>query len=66
MKQPLFPMVLGIARQLVIPVSINYWLIVYLGYPMMSVFYTIISVVVVAAVVAHWYTMRQLLLLGAK
>lgn len=60
MKQPLFPMVLGIARQLVIPVSINYWLIVFLDYPMMSVFYTIISVVVIAAVVAHWYTMRQL------
>jgi putative MATE family efflux protein len=60
MKQPLFPMVLGIARQLVIPVSINYWLIVYLDYPMMSVFYTIVSVVVIAAFVAHWYTMRQL------
>lgn len=60
MKQPMFPMVLGIARQLVIPVSINYWLIVYLDYPMMSVFYTIVSVVVVAAFVAHWYTMRQL------
>ena len=60
MKQPLFPMVLGIARQLVIPVSINYWLIVHLDYPMMSVFYTIISVVVIAAFVAHWYTMRQL------
>ena len=60
MKQPMFPMVLGIARQLVIPATINYWLIVYLDYPMMSVFYTIISVVVIAAVVAHWYTMRQL------
>jgi Na+-driven multidrug efflux pump len=60
MKQPMFPMVLGIARQLVIPVSINYWLIVYLDYPMMSVFYTIVSVVVIAAFVAHWYTMRQL------
>jgi len=62
-KQPVFPMVLGIARQLVIPVSINYWLIVYLDYPMMSVFYTIVSVVVVAAIVAHWYTMRQLMAL---
>ena len=60
MKQPMFPMVLGIARQLVIPASINYWLIVQMNSPMMSVFYTIISVVVVAAFVAHWYTSRQL------
>jgi len=60
MKQPLFPMALGIARQLVVPASINVLLIVYLGYPMMSVFYTIVSVVVVAAGTAHWYTLRQL------
>ena len=60
MKQPMFPMVLGIARQLVIPASINYWLIVVMGYPMMSIFYTIISVVVIAAMVAHWYTRKQL------
>lgn len=59
-KQPMFPMALGIARQLVIPVSINVLLVVYLGSPMIWVFYTIISVVVVAAVVAHWYTLRQL------
>jgi len=60
MKQPLFPMFLGIARQLVIPVSINYLLIVHFDFPMMSIFYTIISVVVVSALFAHWYTGRQL------
>jgi putative MATE family efflux protein len=60
MKQPLFPMVLGIARQLVFPVSINFALIVYFGFPMISVFYTIISVVVVSSAIAHWYTLRQL------
>jgi len=60
LKQPLFPMLLGILRQLIIPVSINYWLIVGLGYPMISIFYTIISVVVIASVVAHFYTLRQL------
>ena len=59
-KQPMFPMVLGIARQLVIPVSINVLLVVYLGSPMIWVFYTIVSVVIVAAVIAHWYTLRQL------
>lgn len=60
MKQPLFPMLLGLARQMVVPVSINVLLVVYLGYPMISVFYTIVGVVVVAAIVAHWYTLRQL------
>lgn len=60
MKQPLFPMFLGIARQLLVPVSINVVLIVYLGYPMISVFYTIISVVVLSSIVAHWYTLRTL------
>ena len=60
LKQPMFPLILGLARQLIIPVSINYWLIVYRGYPMMSIFYTIVSVVVLASFVAHWYTLRQL------
>ena len=60
MKQPLFPMVMGISRQLIVPVSINILLVVYLGYPMISVFYTIVSVVIIAAIVSHWYTLRQL------
>jgi len=57
-KQPMFPMVIGIARQLVIPASINYLLIVVLGYPMLSIFYTIVSIVVFSAFVSHWYTKR--------
>ncbi|MBX2880707.1 MAG: MATE family efflux transporter [Granulosicoccus sp.] len=60
MKQPMFPMALGIARQLVVPVSINVVLIIYLQFPMISVFYTIISVVVLSSVLAHWYTQRQI------
>jgi len=59
-KRPIFPMVLGIARQLVVPASINYVIIVILGYPMISIFYTIISVVVLSAMVSHWYTRRVL------
>jgi len=65
MKQPMFPMVLGLARQLIVPVTINYWLIVVMGYPMMSIFYTIISVVVLASMVAHWYTLKQLRVLSS-
>ena len=59
-KKPMFPMFLGIARQFVIPVTINYILIVVFNFPMMSIFYTIVSVVVCSALFAHWYTNRQL------
>jgi len=59
-KQPMFPMVLGIARQLVVPASINYLLIVVFDYPMISIFYTIIGVVVLSALVSHWYTRKVL------
>lgn len=59
-KQPLFPLYLGIARQLVIPACINYYLIVVQGFPMISIFITIVSVVVISSIVSHWYTWRQL------
>ena len=60
LKQPLFPMILGIARQLVIPAAINYMLIVVWGYPMLAIFYTIVCVVIISAIIAHLYTKRQL------
>jgi len=59
-KQPIFPMLLGITRQLLLPASINYALIVVYGFPMISLFITIVSVVVISAFVCHWYTWRQL------
>ncbi len=59
-QRPLFPMLLGIARQLVVPAGINYLLIVVWGYSMLWIFYTIISVVVVSAFVSHWYTSKTL------
>lgn len=60
LKQPYFPMFLGIARQLVIPFSINYALIVWFDFPMVSIFYTFIGVVIIASVIAHWYTSKRL------
>jgi putative MATE family efflux protein len=60
MKMPIFPMAMGIARQLLLPVLINVVLIIYLGYPMISVFYTIVSVVIIASLVSHWFTLRRL------
>ena len=60
MRKPMFPMYLGIARQLVIPAIINYVLIVLWDYPMVSMFYTIVIVVMVSAVIAHFYTRREI------
>lgn len=60
MQKPMFPMYLGIARQLIIPAGINYVLIVLWGYPMVSMFYTIVIVVVLSAVVAYFYTRREI------
>ena len=59
-KQPLFPMVLGLARHLLVPVSINVLLIVYFDFPMLSVFYTLIGVVLVSAISAHLFTSWRL------
>jgi len=64
-KQPMFPMALGAARHLIVPVTINVILIIYLGFPMLTVFYTLISVVVVAAITSHLYTRWRLKLLVA-
>jgi putative MATE family efflux protein len=60
MRKPMFPMYLGIARQLVIPAVINYVLIVLWGYPVESMFYTIVIVVILSAVVAYFYTKREI------
>ena len=60
MQKPMFPMYLGIARQLIIPAGINYVLVVLWGYPMVSMFYTIVIVVILSAVVAYFYTRREI------
>jgi putative MATE family efflux protein len=59
-QKPMFPLYLGIARQLVIPASINYVLIVLWDYPIVSMFYTIVIVVMISAVVAYFYTQREI------
>jgi len=65
-KQPAFPMALGLARHLVIPATVNISLVVYFGFPMLSVFYTLITVVVLSAIASHFYTQWRLDLLEAS
>ena len=58
MKRPLFPMVLGILRQLVLPASINAVLILILDWPLESVFWSVVGVVTASAGLSHWYALR--------
>ena len=63
-KKPMFPMFLGIARHLTLPVSVNYLLIVVFEMPMITLFISIVIIVLASAVVSHIYTWRQLNRLG--
>jgi len=63
-KKPMFPMFLGLARQLILPVSVNYLLIVVFDMPMITLFISIVTIVLASAVVSHVYTWRQLTTLG--
>ena len=59
-KKPMFPMYLGLARQLLLPATINYLLIVVFGLPMIWLFISIVIIVVCSAAISHWYTWREL------
>jgi putative MATE family efflux protein len=65
-QKPMFPLYFGIARQLVIPGLINYVLIMVYDFPMISMFYTIVIVVMVSAVVAYFYTKHEIDLLPER
>jgi len=59
-KQPNFPLVIGILRQLILPIVVNYILIVQLGYPLPYLFWSIVIIVIVSALIMYWYTHKQL------
>jgi putative MATE family efflux protein len=59
-KQPNFPLIVGILRQLLLPTLVNYVLIIHLGYPLPYLFWSIVLIVLVSAAIMYWYTKRQL------
>ena len=59
-KQPVFPMVIGILRQMVLPGIAFYLLIKVYDYGLHAIFWAIISIVLTSAVLAFFYTRRQL------
>ena len=60
-KQPNFPLVVGILRQLLLPTLVNYILIIRLGYPLPYLFWSIVIIVLISAIIMYWYTKRQLI-----
>lgn len=59
-KKPNFPMYVGIGRQLVLPVLINYFLIVLWKNPIETLFYSIVFIVLISALTLFWYTKKQI------
>lgn len=59
-KQPIFPMIIGILRQMVLPIAAFYVLIEVLGYGLYSIFWAIVTIVLTSSVIALFYTKSQL------
>ena len=62
-KQPMFPLVIGILRQMVLPIAAFYVLIELMGYGLYAIFWAIVVIVLASSLVALMYTQRRLKLL---
>lgn len=65
-KQPNFPMVLGVFRQILVPVGIYYLLVMHWDFEVNSLFYALVGVVSFSAVILFLYTNRRLKILIAE
>ncbi len=59
-KQPDFPVIMGICRQLLFPLAINYYLIILLGYGLEWLFASVAVIVLISMVITLLYTRSQL------
>jgi putative MATE family efflux protein len=59
-KQPNFPLIIGVLRQLILPSLVNYILIVKLAYPLPYLFWSTVVIVILSALIIYEYTRRQL------
>ena len=65
-KQPMFPLVIGILRQMILPIAAFYLLIEVLAYGLHSIFWAIVAIVLSSSVLAFIYTRSRLKLLTVK
>jgi len=59
-KQPLFPLVIGILRQMVLPIAAFYVLIELMDFGLYAIFWAIVAIVLASSLVALWYTRGRL------
>jgi Na+-driven multidrug efflux pump len=59
-KQPDFPVIIGFFRQLLLPLLVNYFLIVVLGYSIEWLFGSVAFIVLISMVITYIYTKVQL------
>jgi len=57
-QKPGFPMILGLFRHLLLPAVVNFIFIVQLNLPLISVFFSLIVIVLISAILSHKYTKR--------
>ncbi len=60
-QKPGFPMVLGLFRHLLLPAVVNFIFIVQLNLPLISVFVSLIIIVLISAILSHKYTQRTVI-----
>ena len=65
-KQPLFPLVIGILRQMILPIIAFYILIEVMNYGLYAIFWAIVTIVLSSSVIALLYTRSKLKTLETK
>ena len=65
-KQPNFPVIMGLLRQLLLPLMVNYYLIIVWGYSIVWLFASKAVIVIVSMVITLFYTRQQLKKLPLK
>lgn len=65
-KQPLFPLVIGILRQMIFPIIAFYVLIEVMNFGLNSIFWAIVTIVLSSSVIALFYTRSRLKTLEPK
>ncbi|TDR16761.1 MATE family efflux transporter [Marinicella litoralis] len=65
-KQPLFPLVIGVLRQMILPIIAFYVLIEVLDFGLYSIFWSIVAIVLTSSIIALIYTQHRLKILKPK
>jgi len=65
-KQPLFPLVIGVLRQMILPIMAFYVLIEVMNFGLYAIFWSIVAIVLGSSVVALLYTRYRLKALKVK